>query len=137
MNKLTATRADAAEWTDRHENENEICALSASNPTPRGSRAPPNWLQTVSKRVLSDAEAMASIPEPLVLADQKAGEARELIAKGSYDPAIELLATALELRCLPSLMPVPAHSPQVSSELTRTPSALQYRGARRRARRLC
>ena len=46
---------------------------------------------------------MASIPEPLVLADQKAGEARELIAKGSYDPAIELLATALELRCMPAL----------------------------------
>ena len=46
---------------------------------------------------------MASTPEPLVLADQKAGEARELIAKGSYDPAIELLATALELRCLPAL----------------------------------
>ena len=56
---------------------------------------------------------MASTPEPLVLADQKAGEARELIAKGSYAPAIELLATALELRCLPSLMPVPAHSPRV------------------------
>ena len=80
---------------------------------------------------------MASTPEPPVLADQKAGEARELIAKGSYDPAIELLATALELRCLPALSCPCPHSPRVSSELTRTPSALQYRGARRRARRLC
>ena len=46
---------------------------------------------------------MASTPDPLVLADQKTREARALIAKDSFDPAIELLATALELRCMPAL----------------------------------
>ena len=81
---------------------------------------------------------MASTPEPLVLADQKAEEARKLIAKGSFDPAIELLATALELRCMPALFePGPAHTTLLVRVLTRTPSALQYRGARRRAQRLC
>ena len=79
---------------------------------------------------------MGSTPEPLVLADQKAGEARELIAKGSYDPAIELLASALELRCMPALSCPGLHTAR-ESELTRTPSALQYRGARRRAQRVC
>ena len=81
---------------------------------------------------------MASTPEPLVLADQKAEEARKLIAQGSFDPAIELLATALELRCMPALFePGPAHTTLLVRVLTRTPSALQYRGARRRAQRLC
>ena len=46
---------------------------------------------------------MASGDDPLVLADEKAAEARELLAKGLFDPAIELLATALELRCMPAL----------------------------------
>ena len=57
------------------------------------------------------ASGMGSTPEPLVLADQKAGEARELIAKGSYDPAIELLASALELRCMPALSCPGPHKP--------------------------
>ena len=48
--------------------------------------------------------------DPLVLADQKTREARTLIAKDSFDPAIELLATALELRCTPALF-VPNASP--------------------------
>ena len=66
--------------------------------------APSTELAPNAPRATSDAEASGmSTPEPLVLADQKAGEARELIAKGSYDPAIELLATALELRCMPAL----------------------------------
>ena len=74
----------------------------------------------------------------LVLADLKAEEARKLIAKESFDPAIELLATALELRCMPALFePCPAHTTLLVRVLTRTPSALQYRGARRRAQRLC
>ena len=52
---------------------------------------------------------MASGDDPLVLADEKAAEARELLAKGLFDPAIELLATALELRCMPALLR-PAHT---------------------------
>ena len=47
--------------------------------------------------------------DPLVLADEKAAEARELLAKELFDPAIELLATALELRCMPALLR-PAHT---------------------------
>ena len=83
--------------------------------------------------------------DPLVLADQKTREARTLIAKDSFDPAIELLATALELRCTPALF-VPNASPFRARSrthttfvrvLTRTPSALQHRGARRGAWRLC
>ena len=58
--------------------------------------------------------------DALVLADEKAAEARELLAKGSFDPAIELLATALELRCMPALFAPSPHSQTV----TRTPSAL-------------
>ena len=53
---------------------------------------------------------MASGDDPLVLADEKAAEARELLAKELFDPAIELLATALELRCMPALRAQPAHS---------------------------
>ena len=49
------------------------------------------------------ARSMASGDDPLVLADEKAAEARELLAKELFDPAIELLATALELRCMPAL----------------------------------
>ena len=86
--------------------------LSASNPPPSRSRALTDSLQTPKP-----VGGMASTPEPLVLADQKAGEARELIAKGSYDPAIELLATALELRCMPALScpgPHTAHESRLS-----------------------
>ena len=64
---------------------------------------------------------MASTPEPLVLADQKAVEARKLIAEGSFDPAIELLATALELRCMPALSRPGPHTHYSVLVLTRTP----------------
>ena len=103
MNKLTTIRADLV----------HILRASASTAP---LLAPSTELAPNAPRATSDAEAsgMASIPEPLVLADQKAGEARELIAKGSYDPAIELLATALELRCLRALSCLGPHTARES-----------------------
>ena len=54
-----------------------------------------------SRYPLLRAASPPVMADPLVLADQKTREARALIAKDSFDPAIELLATALELRCTP------------------------------------
>ena len=64
-------------------------------PAPRSGNAPTT--------ATGGAQSMASGDDPLVLADEKAAEARELLAKELFDPAIELLATALELRCMPAL----------------------------------
>ena len=75
------------------------CARAGGAVSTDSSRSP--LLRAASQPVMAD---------PLVLADQKTREARTLIAKDSFDPAIELLATALELRCTPALF-VPNASP--------------------------
>jgi len=63
---------------------------------------------------------MSGEPAPLAEAERKAVEARELIAKGSFDAAIELLATALELRCA-TTTPQPAVIDRTQLCLTSAP----------------
>ena len=61
---------------------------------------------------------MSAAEEPLVEAERKSEEARALIAKNEYDPAIELFAASLELRCV-----APCHRAhrQNGALLARTP----------------